>query len=186
MAFPPLILVAMSFLVPQPAKSAATARAVRSADTAALKVWTNDDIALLREMAPISIFRPSATSQMSLAEAPSVAAAASKQPYIKELDPDWYAQQRDTMQARIDADQEQIQEIQQIEQNGDGISGAIPLDKERAGIDSRRYGGNPAKPGRAARSVRLTICKISPGATVFPPLQCVRFFRLPDLIWPAH
>ncbi|MGC2291274.1 MAG: hypothetical protein WA450_05005, partial [Candidatus Acidiferrales bacterium] len=76
MAFPPLILVAMSFLVPQPAKSAATARAVRSADTAALKVWTNDDIALLREMAPISIFRPSATSQMSLAEAPSVAAAA--------------------------------------------------------------------------------------------------------------
>ena len=134
MAFPPLILVAMSFLVPQPAKSAATARAVRSADTAALKVWTNDDIALLREMAPISIFRPSATSQMSLAEAPSVAAAASKQPYIKELDPHWYAQQRDTMQARIDADQEQIQEIQQIEQNGDGISGAIPLDKNAPGL----------------------------------------------------
>ncbi|MGC2291944.1 MAG: hypothetical protein WA450_08380, partial [Candidatus Acidiferrales bacterium] len=49
-------------------------------------------------------------------------------------DPDWYAQQRDTMQARIDADQDQIQEIQQIEQNGDGISGAIPLDKNAPGL----------------------------------------------------
>lgn len=134
MAFPPLILVAISFLVPQPAKPAATARAVLGADAAAQKVWTNDDIPLLREMAPISIFSPSANSQASLASTSSVATAASRQPYVKELDPDWYAQQRDTLQARIDADQEQIREIQQIQQTGDGISDAIPLDKNAPGL----------------------------------------------------
>jgi hypothetical protein len=134
MAFPPLILVAISFLIPQPTRPAITARAVRGADTAAQKVWTNEDIPLLREIAPISIFGARASSQASLGEAPSVAAAASTQPYVKELDPRWYAQQRDALQAQIDADQEQIRDIQQIQQTGDGISGAIPLDKNAPGL----------------------------------------------------
>lgn len=136
MAFPSLILLAMSFLVPQPAKPAITARAVRGADTAAQKVWTNEDIPLLREMAPISIFSGSASAQASLTETRSVAAGAPTKPYVKELDPQWYAQQRETLQARIDADQEQIREIRQIEQTGDGISGAIPLDENAPGITS--------------------------------------------------
>jgi hypothetical protein len=134
MAFPPLILVAISLLVPQPVKPAITARAARGADTAAQKVWTNEDIPLLREIAPISIFSGSASSQASQAESPSVAAGAPKMPYVKELDPRWYAQQRETLQARIDADQQQIRDIQQIQQSGDGISGAIPLDKNAPGI----------------------------------------------------
>jgi hypothetical protein len=134
MAFPPLILLAMSFLVPPSAKPALTARAARGADTAAQKVWTNEDIARLREMAPISIFSVSASSQASQAESPSVAAGAPTKPYVKELDPRWYAQQRETLQARIDADQQQISDIQQIEQTGDGISGAIPLDKNAPGL----------------------------------------------------
>ncbi|MFZ0519876.1 MAG: hypothetical protein WAL95_02565 [Candidatus Acidiferrales bacterium] len=134
MAFPPLILVAISFLVPQPAKPGATARAVRGADAAAQKVWTNDDIPMLREMAPISIFSASANSEASFASTSGVVTAASRQPYVKELDPRWYAQQRDTLQARIDADQEQIREIQQIQQTGDGISDAIPLDKNAPGL----------------------------------------------------
>jgi hypothetical protein len=133
MAFPPLILVAISFLIPQPAKPAITARAVRGADTAAQKVWTNEDIPMLRETAPISIFSANATSQASLAEAPRVAAG-STQPYVKELDPRWYSQQRDSLQAQIDADEEQIRDIQQIQQTGDGISDAIPLDKNAPGL----------------------------------------------------
>lgn len=134
MAFPPLLLVAIGFLVPQPAKPVITARAVRGADTAAQRVWTNDDIPLLREMAPISIFSASANSQASEAETPNLAAGLPTQPYVKELDPRWYAQQRETLQARIDADQQQIRDIQQIQQSGDGISGAIPLDKNAPGI----------------------------------------------------
>lgn len=134
MAFPPLLVVAISFLVPAPAKPAITGRAVWDADSAAQKVWTNEDIRLLREMAPISIFSGSASLQASQAESPSVAAGAPTKPYVKELDPRWYAQQRETLQARIDADQEQIREIRQIEQTGDGISGAIPLDENAPGI----------------------------------------------------
>ena len=75
-----------------------------------------------------------ASSQASAAETSSAVANALTQPYVKELDPRWYAQQRDTLQTRIDADQEQIREIQQIEQTGDGISGAIPLDKNAPGL----------------------------------------------------
>lgn len=135
MAFPPLILVVTSFLMPQPAKAAISLRATRGADTAAQKVWTNEDIPQLREIAPISIFRPSASFQMSLAEAPArPAAALNQQPYVKALDPRWYTQQRDTLQGRIDTDQEQIRGIQQIEQTGVGISGAIPLDKNAPGL----------------------------------------------------
>jgi hypothetical protein len=134
MAFPPLLLVAIGFLVPQPAKPVITARAARGADTAAQRVWTNDDIPLLREMAPISIFSGSANSQASVGNTSSVAVVATLQPYVKELDPRWYAQQRETLQARIDADEQQIRDIQQIEQTGDGISGAIPLDKDAPGI----------------------------------------------------
>jgi hypothetical protein len=134
MAFPPLILVAISFLVPQPSKPASAAGVLRGADTAAPKVWTNEEIPLLREIAPISTFSASASSQANLAEAPSVAAVASRQPYVKELDPDWYAQQRDTLQAQIDANQEQVRDIQQIQQTGDGISNAIPLDKNAPGL----------------------------------------------------
>lgn len=134
MAFPLLTLVAISFLIPQPTRPPITARAVRGADTAAQKVWTNDDIPLLREMAPISIFSAGASSQAILTEAPSVATAALRQPYVKELDPDWYAWQRDRLQAQIDADQEQIRDIQQIQQTGDGISDAIPLDKNAPGL----------------------------------------------------
>jgi hypothetical protein len=134
MAFPPLLLVAIGFLIPQPAKPATTVLAVRGADTAAQKVWTNEDVPLLREMAPISIFSGSANSQASEAETPNLAPGLPTQPYVKELDPRWYAQQRETLQARIDTDQQQIREIQQIEQTGDGISGAIPLDKNAPGL----------------------------------------------------
>ena len=134
MAFPPLMLVAISFLIPQPPTSAVTARAVGGADTAAQKVWTNEDIPLLREIAPISIFSASASSPASFADTSGVASAASTQPYVKELDPRWYAQQRDALQARIDADQQQISDIQQIQQTGDGISDAIPLDKNAPGL----------------------------------------------------
>lgn len=134
MAFPPLIFVAISFLIRQPAKPSTTAGVLRGADTVAQRVWTNEDIPLLREIAPISTFSASASSQASAAETTSAAANAPMRTYAKELDPDWYAHQRDTLQAQIDADREQILGIQQIQQTGDGISGAIPLDKNAPGL----------------------------------------------------
>lgn len=135
MAFPPLILLSVSLLVPQPAGPAAVkAHALPRADAAAQKVWTNEDIPLLREMAPISIFSESVRSEATVARTPSDAAGAAMQPLAKELDLRWYAEQRQTLQSHIDADQEQIRDIQQIQQTGDGISGAIPLDKNAPGL----------------------------------------------------
>ena len=55
-------------------------------------------------------------------------------PYIKEQDPEWYAQGIDNLREQIDQLDSQIQEIQQIRATGEGISGAIPLDKTSAGI----------------------------------------------------
>jgi hypothetical protein len=108
-----VILLLIGFVLPNPAGSAAlkTRYSLRM-DAAEQKVWTNDDIPLLRETAPI--FSASASSQASAAETSSAAANALTQPYVKELDPRWYAQQRDTLQTGTDADQEQIREIQQI------------------------------------------------------------------------
>jgi hypothetical protein len=133
MAFTPLVLAVITFLMTQPAKVAGSARTARGADSASQKVWTNEDIPRLREMAPISIFSVSADSQ-AVAARTSTATASAMPPYVQELDPRWYARQRETLQARIDADQQQIGDIQQIEQTGDGISGAIPLDKNAPGL----------------------------------------------------
>jgi prefoldin subunit 5 len=54
---------------------------------------------------------------------------------VRELDPRWYAEQRQALQAQIDADEEQIRETQAIRQTGDGITGAIPLDKQAPGLN---------------------------------------------------
>ena len=53
---------------------------------------------------------------------------------MKEQDPSWYAQRIESRREQIDQLDNQIHEIQQIRATGEGISGAIPLDKTAAGI----------------------------------------------------
>ncbi|MFY9801727.1 MAG: hypothetical protein WA211_07440 [Candidatus Acidiferrales bacterium] len=135
MAFLPWILVSISFFVAKPAGPAvAHARPVPSMDTKQQRVWTNDDIPTLREIAPISDLRPGSGAPASVAATGGGAAAAPVQTYIKELDPHWYADQRETLQARIDADEDLIRHILEIRIAGDGITDAIPLDKDDPGL----------------------------------------------------
>ncbi len=135
MAFPPLILLSITLLLPAPAAPGASkARTVLTMDTAAKKTWTNDDIPFLREIAPITILSPSSPAQASVAETVGGAAPSATEPYVKEGDPRWYAEQRQALQAQVEADQEQIREIQEIRDTGVGITDAIPLDKEAPGI----------------------------------------------------
>jgi hypothetical protein len=135
MAFPPLILLSITLLVPAPARPApANARALTTMDTTAKRTWTNDDIPFLREIAPITILNERPGSQSSTTETAGSAAAVATVPYVKERDPRWYADQREILQARIDADQAQINRIQEIRQTGDGITDAIPLYKDDPGI----------------------------------------------------
>jgi hypothetical protein len=135
MTFLPVILLSIGFLFANPAGSATlkTRHSLRM-DAAEQKIWTNEDIPLLRQFAPISIIGASSSSQADVAERASVEATAANQPYIRELDPRWYAEQRQALQAQIDADEEQIRETQAIRQTGDGITDAIPLDKEAPGL----------------------------------------------------
>lgn len=135
MTFLPVIMLSIVFLFSRPGASTKfkTSTSPRL-DAAEQKIWTNDDIPLLRQLAPISIIGDRSSVQASVREALSTEAAAANQPYVKELDPRWYAEQRQTLQAQIDADQEQIRQVQQIRQTGDGITNAIPLDTEAAGL----------------------------------------------------
>jgi hypothetical protein len=135
MTFLPVIVLSIAFLFPKPGRSTTfkTSTSPRL-DAAEQKIWTNDDIPLLRQLAPISIIGERLSVPANVAEAPSIEAAAANQPYVKELDPRWYAEQRQALQAQIDADEEQIREVQAIRQTGDGITDAIPLDKEAPGL----------------------------------------------------
>ena len=53
---------------------------------------------------------------------------------MKEQDPDWYAREIEKRREQIDQIDSQIQEIQQTRATGEGISGAIALDKTAPGI----------------------------------------------------
>jgi len=154
------ILILFSALTPAPAATAtpaplpAPARAIPAKAAAASRVWTNEDVQALESTAEISIVgqpevvpptAPAAAAPETqgapapapvTASAPTAAqtSAASEAPYVKEQDPNWYAQGIETRRDRIDQIDGQIQEIQQIRATGVGISGAIPLDKTAPGI----------------------------------------------------
>lgn len=104
---------------------------------AAARVWTNPDVEALESTASLSIIgqaepeQPTASPSASVETQNSGPASA---PYVKEQDPNWYAREIASRRQQIDALDSQIQEIQQIRATGEGISGAIPLDKTAAGI----------------------------------------------------
>jgi hypothetical protein len=121
------ILVVLSLLSPSP----------DPAKPPAEKVWTNPDVEALESTASLSIIGQAETQQMGEPDSNSnkqqntVPAAA---PYVKEQDPSWYAQEIESRREQIEQLDNQIQEIRQIRATGEGISGAIPLDKAAAGI----------------------------------------------------
>jgi hypothetical protein len=124
----PLILVFLSVMSLHPAARR---------DSSAQKTWTNDDIDSLRANSPISIFRTPASLQFATMPArsdESTVAKAPYVPYVKELDPDWYAKEIDAMQTRIATSDAVIQRIEDIRKSGVGISNVIPLDREDVGL----------------------------------------------------
>jgi hypothetical protein len=121
------VLVVLSLLSPAP----------DPAKPPAEKVWTNPDVEALESKASLSIIGQAETQQAGEPDSNSnkqqntVPATA---PYVKEQDPSWYAQGIDGRRERVEQLDNQIQEIQQIRTTGEGISGAIPLDKTAAGL----------------------------------------------------
>lgn len=121
----PAILVLLSVLSLHPAARR---------DSSVQKTWTNDDIESLRVNAPISIFTPPATLPLAAVPAKVNTPVAVKPPYVKELDPDWYATEIDLMQTEIAASHTVVQRIEDIRKSGAGISNVIPLDREDVGL----------------------------------------------------
>jgi len=91
------------------------------------KVWTNPDVETLRATSPISIFGTRPTAEPNEAES-------SNQPYVKEKDPAWYAEQIESLRGAIEEADAEIQTIENIKATGEGISGAIPLDTLAVGV----------------------------------------------------
>jgi hypothetical protein len=96
-------------------------------DFPAEKVWTNLDVETLRTTSPISIFGTRPKAEPNVAES-------RYQPYLKERDPAWYADQIDSMRGAIEEADAEIQTIENILATGKGISGVIPLDTLAVGI----------------------------------------------------
>jgi hypothetical protein len=135
MALLPWILISINLFATAPAKpAAAKARAIPRTDTKQQRTWTNDDIPLLRQLAPISDLRPGSSAPASATEAGGGATVAPVGEYVKERDPQWYADQLQALQERIDSDQGVINHIQDIRLTGDGITDAIPLDQDDPGL----------------------------------------------------
>jgi hypothetical protein len=121
----PAILVLLSVLSLHPAARR---------DSSVQKIWTNDDIDSLRANVPISVFSSPATLQFVTVPPRANEPVAAKPPYVKELDPDWYAKEIGTLQTQIAASSAVVQKIQDIRKAGAGISNVIPLDREDAGL----------------------------------------------------
>jgi len=121
----PLILIFVSIMSLHPAARR---------DDSARKTWTNDDLDSLRADAPISVFNAPAVSQVAGIQSISAAPTGAGSLYIKELDPDWYANEIRKIQAQIDDSNAEIRRIEEIRKTGVGISGVIPLDREDVGL----------------------------------------------------
>jgi len=129
------ILVFLSLL--PPAAAPAKPAAVPAKAAAASKVWTNEDVQTLESTASLSIIGQPETAQPAAPVAASTEtqnATAPAAPHVKEQDPDWYAREIEKRREQIDQIDSQIQEIQQTRATGEGISGAIALDKTAPGI----------------------------------------------------
>ena len=185
MAFPPLILLSMSFLVPNRRGRRRKARAVRARMRRRRKFGRTKTFRCCGRWRQYRFSARARVRKRAWRKRRAMRPARRNSLTSKELDPQWYAEQRQTLQAQIDADQEQIREIQQIQQTGDGISGAIPLDKNAPGLTP--YATVEILQNQIAQSShRLTICKTWRGATVSRPLLCGRFFRLPVELVRIH
>jgi hypothetical protein len=106
----------------------------------AYKVWTNDDIVTLRETSPISVIGPADSAAVPGAGAAAAGTNANppalinKTPYVREQDVAWYEQEIGNRRERIEQLNDQMLQIENVRQSGQGISSAVPLDKSSSGI----------------------------------------------------
>jgi hypothetical protein len=95
------------------------------------RIWTNDDVKRLREEAPISIIGTVQAFEESVSTTPE---AAQRRLWVKDGDPEWYAQEIEARRLEIASAQSQLAQIAETEKTGTGISNVVPLEIEPVGV----------------------------------------------------
>lgn len=111
------------------APKAATARSVAS-----VRIWTNDDVKTLRAEAPISIVGTVEGLEASTSVSTPRVTAPERRLWIREADPNWYAQEIEARRTEAASAETQLAQIAHTVKTGEGISGLVPLDKNSPGI----------------------------------------------------
>lgn len=99
---------------------------------ASARVWTNDDIKTLREEAPISIIGTVQAFEESVSTTRE--AAPERRPWVKDADPEWYAQEIEARRIEAAKAQAELAQIAYIVKTGDGFSDVVSLDTTTPGI----------------------------------------------------
>jgi hypothetical protein len=109
-------------------------------EVVASRVWSNDDMDALRAKGLISTFDTSANAAPNAQTGQSVSSSdvsASREPLIRERDPQWYAQEAARLQAELENRQVALlkyaQALQEVK-NPDLTASGIDLDKGNIGI----------------------------------------------------
>lgn len=106
----------------------------KSRAAASTKIWTNDDVKTLREEAPISIIGTVQAFEAGTSVSTPSVTLSEPLPYVKEADPEWYAEEIEARRIEAASAEAQLAQIAQTEKTGEGISCVVPLDKNSPGI----------------------------------------------------
>jgi hypothetical protein len=96
------------------------------------RIWTNDDVKTLREESPISIIGTAQPFEDGVSTTREATPA--RRPWVKDADPEWYAQEIEARRIEAAKAQAELAQIAYIVKTGDGFSGVVPLDTTTAGI----------------------------------------------------
>lgn len=128
------LLVVLSIISLGSPKAAAPHHFAHYRATAPDRIWTNDDVKTLREEAPISIIGTTEAFEANSKASTASVATAEKRPYVKEEDPEWYAQEIEIRRLEIAFAEAQLAQIAETEKTGQGVSDVVPLDTEPVGV----------------------------------------------------
>jgi hypothetical protein len=128
------LLVVLSIISLGSPKAAAPHHFAHNRAAAPDRIWTNDDVKTLREEAPISIIGTTQAFEASVNTSTPREATAERRPYVKEEDPEWYAQEIEVRRLEIASAEAQLAQIAETEKTGQGVSDVVPLDTEPVGV----------------------------------------------------
>jgi hypothetical protein len=129
-----LSFILMSSPKAVPAHRFTNNRVASNRAAASIRIWTNDDVKSLRAEAPISIVGTVQGFEASANVSTPREGPAARRPWVKEADPEWYAQEIEARRLDAASAEAQLAQIARTAKSGEGISGAVNLDMQPAGI----------------------------------------------------